>query len=473
MAIKLEFRLISNPINDNSFVIGFKSLFNNYPSSTQGFTFKTIATNQFIQIGNNVLDTSINLFNTLLNFYLNQNNWIKIYQKTNGVDILLDSDDALITLNPPIVNGNFTITIVNVLPIIFTRDKIILSRSPFNFIINLDFLFDSAILNLKIYRGNKNTDIPILTTFSLSKNVIIAGQEKINFEISKFLNDFCKSNIIDFNNLGVNTSTSLDSVWIETEVKMFYQNLLLTEEKNIFYSIDGYDYHTSLFNPKLKNNVLTSNDNHIFLKGSDYPLYFVTKDLVSIRINNVLIQFTLDDNLNNQLIAFVNIGLYAENNSILTAVFTYNNSIVETHNFKVIDSCRFENYNVFFKNRFGFWQSIPFQLKNKKEIEIETSNYFPVVSNFGEYSLLSHNQKTTLSNVKEKITINTDFIPEYYNEIIEEMMYSEFIYIENKKKYLPINLNKKSFEKKTRMFDKKIQYSFDFTYSFNKINNVK
>jgi hypothetical protein len=96
----------------------------------------------------------------------------------------------------------------------------------------------------------------------------------------------------------------------------------------------------------------------------------------------------------------------------------------------------------------------------------------PVVSVNGAYSLQSHNKKTYQPSAKEVITCNTDFLPEYYNDIIDEMMLSEFVYLENSGVYLPVNLNKKSYDKKTRTFDKLIQYTFDFEYSFNKMNTV-
>jgi hypothetical protein len=46
------------------------------------------------------------------------------------------------------------------------------------------------------------------------------------------------------------------------------------------------------------------------------------------------------------------------------------------------------------------------------------------------------------------------------------------IYLELNGQYLPVNLVKKSLEKKQKVFDKLIQYGLDFEYSFNLINKV-
>ena len=105
-------------------------------------------------------------------------------------------------------------------------------------------------------------------------------------------------------------------------------------------------------------------------------------------------------------------------------------------------------------------------------MNVESTDYMPVVSVYGEYSLASHNTKTHQPSAKETITCNTDFLPEYYNDVFKELMLSEFVYLENEGVYLPVNLNKKTFEKKTKKFEKLIQYTFDFEYSFNKMNSV-
>jgi hypothetical protein len=77
-----------------------------------------------------------------------------------------------------------------------------------------------------------------------------------------------------------------------------------------------------------------------------------------------------------------------------------------------------------------------------------------------------------LPTSKEVITVNTDYLPEEYNALIDELFESEFVYLETNGEYLPVNLNKNSIDKKTKKFDKLIQYTLDFKYSFNKRNTV-
>jgi len=433
------------------------------------FQFAPILTAGKITIGAVKLDTIVNLYNFLANFWAPYY-WATVTQVNDGVDIVLNKTD--VTISTVSVSTNVTLNYVDVANVLF-RDNIILSRSPFNVFIEPTVLFDSAEIEMRIYRGEFDVDKPNTPQFTLSNQVIKAGQTKINFEVAKFVNDYCKSNIPTFG-IGINTSTAFDSVWLETTLTAFYLGSNIGQQIKNFYAVDGFGYHIELMNPKLQTNVLSSITNHIVYRGSDYPIYFISEGLETIKIAGVSQPFTLNPEFNNQLVSYINIGSYLEDEALgdfFLVRFTYETGN-EDHYITVKDACKYPLYNCFFKNKYGVWQSIPFNLRNKQSFEVESSEYMPVISTFGEYSLQSHQQKTFNPNAKEKITCNTDYLPEYYNVLFDELMLSEFVYLENNGQYLPVNINKKSFERKTRLFDKLIQYTMDFEYSFNKLNQV-
>ena len=150
-------------------------------------------------------------------------------------------------------------TIVDVTVEDFTVEKIILSRSPYNVYIQPTFLFDSATMNLKCYRGERTTDAPLLPNLKpLSKQVIQAGQNKIRFEISQIVNDFTKSNIPTFGGVGVWTASQYDSVWIDAEITAYYLGLPVSTINRQYLAVDGFGWHTELYNPNLKKNVFTN-----------------------------------------------------------------------------------------------------------------------------------------------------------------------------------------------------------------------
>lgn len=476
------------PVSNNTVVIS--NNFTSYvtQSTSEQFTFNLTIPSEFITatnyqfqfaasltagkitIGATKAATVINLYNFLFNYY-QPYSYVTVILNVDGADILINKSD--VTVSTVSVSTNVDLTYVDITPAAITRDEIILSRSPYNVFIEPTVLFDSAEIEIRIYRGEFDVDKPNTPQVTLSNQVIKAGQTKINFEVAKFVNDYCKSNISTFGE-GINTSTAYDSVWLETTLTAFYLGSNIGQQVKNFYAVDGFGYHTELMNPKLQTNVLSSITNHIVYRYSDYPIYFISEGLNTIKIDNVSQPFGLNPEFNNQLVSYINIKSYLEDELLgdfFLVRFTYETGN-EDHYITVKDACKYPLYNCFFKNKYGVWQSIPFSLRNKQSFEVESSEYMPIISSFGEYSLQSHQQKTFNPNAKEKITCNTDYLPEYYNLLFDELMLSEFVYLENDGQYLPVNVNKKSFERKTRLFDKLIQYTMEFEYSFNKINQV-
>lgn len=465
---KIDIVLLDNPSNNNQFVI-LLSAPNYFYSNATATTFKTTPTddNQIL-IGGSLSATINNLYNKKVS-YFSTRPYINVIKNVDGITIQIN--DELATSSTIYITGDITITHSDVVVEPFTRDNIILSRSPFNLLFSPTALFDVVAMTLKCYRGQQTIDAPATATFNLSKASIQAGQDTISFEISKLINDYTKNNIPTFGGSGVLTSSPYDSVWIDAEVTAYYYGTEIGSAYRKHLAIDGFGWHTELYNPKLTTSVLTSNTSHIVYRGSDAPLYFVTKGLESIEVDGVDVSFTLDDTYNNQLIAYINVGAYITSQDSFDVVFTYDYG-TETHTFTVKDNCKYPLYNCWFKNKYGFWQWIPFNLRSKVTLNVESSEYMPIISTFGKYSLQSHNKKTYQPTAKEVITCNTDYLPEYINGLIDEMLLSEFVYLENNGTYLPVNVNKKSYDKKTRTFDKLIQYTFDFEYSFSKMNNV-
>ncbi|MFZ2432486.1 MAG: hypothetical protein WAW57_15210 [Lutibacter sp.] len=355
-------------------------------------------------------------------------------------------------------------------PIVYD-ERIVLSRSPFNFKLTSLVLFDNVTIDMYLYTGDRNLDKPVLPTYQFTKKVIQAGQTNISIEISKMLNDMVKADYYDIATSGANTTSTSETVWCYLDAKILLGVTEIYRVQQQLLAVDGFGYHTELFNPVIQTNVLSTINEHIIYNDSKYPLYFKTKNLTAININGTNIPFTFNTDFSNQMIGYVNASNYANLSKIFIADFTYTGG-VERHYFTAKSECKYQLINCIFKNKNGFWQTIAFNKLSKKSIDIESSDYMPVISVFGEYSLKSHGKRTTNVNAKEKISVNTDFLPESQNQLFTELMLSEFIYLEEAGQILPVTLNKKSFEKKTKINNKLIQYTMDFEYAFNLMNQV-
>lgn len=354
--------------------------------------------------------------------------------------------------------------------------KIILSRSPFHFKVSPGITFDEITAEIFIYRGHYVDDRPLTATYNLSKSVVQVGQSAINFDIHKLVNDYVKNVYTEVGTSGAFTTSLLDSVWIYIDAKINLAGVEQYQANQTLFALDGFKYHTevdSLLPIQFQQNILSSITNHIIYNDSDYPLYFITEDLTEITINGTSVPFTFNQGYSNQKIAYVNVSNYIGTSTSFTAVFAYGfGDIIETHNFTVKDECKFPLINCIFKNKFGVWQTIPFNKLSKKSQDFTNENYNGLISNYGSYALNKHVKQTYNVNGKEKVTVNTDFITEEYNALFTELMLSEFIYLEESGQVLPVNLVKNSFEKKTKLNNKLIQYSMDFEYSFNLLNDI-
>jgi hypothetical protein len=124
-------------------------------------------------------------------------------------------------------------------------------------------------------------------------------------------------------------------------------------------------------------------------------------------------------------------------------------------------------------NKYGFPQSLFLTLVNKRTDEVDGEDYRGLTSNFGIYNTTDHQYSTFNLNGRTAIVCNTDYLNEVENENVKQMLLSEKKWFIENNEILPVNLESKSVAYKTQLNDKLIQYSFNFKYSFDIINNVQ
>tara|TARA_R100000742_G_C4278574_1_gene101602 strand:+ start:2331 stop:3887 length:1557 start_codon:yes stop_codon:yes gene_type:complete len=145
---------------------------------------------------------------------------------------------------------------------------------------------------------------------------------------------------------------------------------------------------------------------------------------------------------------------------------------------KKVEECKFSPQNIIFYNKYGALQNIWYFKKSFTSINIKSEmfkNNILDLENSGStpsYALSKHQEKKFMANGKESITINTGFYPESYNEIIKQKMLAEQVWVDDTSTVLPINLKSNSLRFKKSVNDKLINYSVQFDYAFNKINNI-
>ena len=150
---------------------------------------------------------------------------------------------------------------------------------------------------------------------------------------------------------------------------------------------------------------------------------------------------------------------------------------VETIYVNYIDCSKYTNYKIAFINKFGAIQDLWFSKKRTDGLNVKRES-FNTNTVYSTQTAVSYNTYTPTNIIqdvlsKKTLTLNTGFVKEEYNETIRQLMQSEDAWIiENGKSY-PVNIKDSSFDYKTHLNDKLVNYTVQFEYAYDGINTVR
>ena len=137
---------------------------------------------------------------------------------------------------------------------------------------------------------------------------------------------------------------------------------------------------------------------------------------------------------------------------------------------------KYDFLDVVFYNKYGALQIMPFHKKSMISLDSNSESYKRSLMDFVNdptYNKEKHSIRQFHVTGKEKIQMNTGFIDESFNEVIRQLMLSEQVWVYDGTEVKPITLDTKSVQFKTSVNDKLINYTFDFSYAFNKVNDMR
>ena len=135
--------------------------------------------------------------------------------------------------------------------------------------------------------------------------------------------------------------------------------------------------------------------------------------------------------------------------------------------------CKFTPYKVTFINKFGVLQDIWFFKRTNEALTTKTEKFKRNIISNATYNISNHQDKTLTKNGKERLTLNTGYYPEAYNDVFKEMQLSEDCWIEINSQTLPIQVTSSSLAYKTQLNDKIINYTIEVEFAFDTINNIR
>ena len=142
--------------------------------------------------------------------------------------------------------------------------------------------------------------------------------------------------------------------------------------------------------------------------------------------------------------------------------------------FEVTCQQKYPNVRIKWKNRFGQFDWLNFYGVSQNSMDVDRQQYQPQIGSW-DSSTLSYNNydaqiKPYVVNAKQRLLVNSQILPQSYNDIFKELLVSDeiyWIYNEDNNDIRPIAINQTSITFKTGVVDKTIQYSFTFDWAQN------
>jgi hypothetical protein len=376
------------------------------------------------------------------------------------------------------------------------------TRSPKWFYIE-DSDLDSATLKLYIWNDTK-TSVPTNPTYTITKKALPSSQPTVWFEVAELVRDELDT-IFDGDYTG-------QAVWVKA-VMIGYDSggsEIVTETPNTVIAFDGYNYFEE---QNADESALMITNRELFVLEDNtfrVPVYTDAEPTVVFYKDGEIIASEIISSEDESADQIKYISIYGDDvnwdtfeervledggvdfeNSVCLQSFFNNYSIgavdkievsadgkIETIKVKVLEECKYEPKKVTFINKFGALQDIYFFKKSVEKMNVKKESYKANILNADKtYNISSHTNRDFNITAKESITMSSGFLSEEYNEVFKQMMLSEKVWITNiiktGEQVLPINVKTSNITYKTSLNDKLVDYTFDFDYSFNVINDIR
>ena len=136
--------------------------------------------------------------------------------------------------------------------------------------------------------------------------------------------------------------------------------------------------------------------------------------------------------------------------------------------FNVVCNQKYPNVRIKWKNRYGQFDWLNFDMVNRQSFSTERKTYQPQLGTW-ESSTLSYqnydsaNLAYIVDNV-QKLSVNTNWLYDSYNDILKQLLVSDEVYWidDTTGKVTPLTISTQDLLFKTGVVDKLIQYQFDF-----------
>lgn len=368
-------------------------------------------------------------------------------------------------------------------------------RSPY-FVRISDASLKSVVFNLYVWDGVE-TSIPSEVTIPLIRDVI-GSNTHITFELADYIRDYIVTEYGDY---------STNAVWAYWSYQM-YSDLARTTAIGTpitgqRLAVDGYGFFEDGVHPResVVDTLLQDNTDIYYLDGRDIVFAVYDEGVTNVSIDGASVpavyweqvnefwdeyvatwdsggidQIIGDSTDSSNKIVYVKITETELFDDIETITITNADLSTTTLTLHKVCEPKYTPLNVIFYNKYGAMQNLWFFKRSDTTLSVTGDTFKRNIVDFSStptYNTSSHQIKSFNVNGIESVRLNTDYLPEGFNEIIKQIMLSEEVWIDNGTQVLPVRPTTNSLTYKTSANNKLISYSLDFEYAYDKINNIR
>ena len=307
---------------------------------------------------------------------------------------------------------------------------------------------------------------PTVPQYEINK-ARIDTHNNITLEIGELVRDYLE--------LSFNDDYASHTRWVKAVVDYYDEsdNYYSYSNPEVFTYIatDGYGYFEDGTNPELSRHALISAENIYLPESTAGKLPIFAEGVGKVTIDSVDTQIT-DNGNTNQKIQYVNIP---SDSSTIQIYDTDDTTLLKTISVTNLCEPKYTPYKVTFANKYGAFQDLYFFKKTLETTNVtdETFKRNTIANATSTYQTYEGQRQRYNVNSQTSLSMNTGFVKEDMNQTIEELFFSENVWIRYEGKTLPIIPSSKSLQYKTVLNDKLINYTVDFQFAFDRINNVR
>ena len=307
---------------------------------------------------------------------------------------------------------------------------------------------------------------PTVPQYEINK-ARIDTHNNITLEIGELVRDYLE--------LSFNDDYVSETRWVRAVVEYYDEsdNYYTYSNPEVFTYIatDGYGYFEDGTNPELSRHALISSNNIYLPESTAGKLPIFAEGVGKVTIDSVDTEIT-DNGNTNQKIQYVTIPA---DSSTIQVYDTDDSTLLKTITVTNLCEPKYTPLKITFANKYGAFQDLYFFKRTSETTNVtdETFKRNTIANATSTYQTYEGQRQRYNVNSQTSLSMNTGFVKEDMNQTIEELFFSENVWIRYEGKTLPVIPASKSLQYKTVLNDKLINYTVNFEFAFDRINNVR